>query len=237
MWDVLASLQFGAGGWGDELARGLINTLLLSACALPIGLIGGLLLAFAGHARAAWLNEPAAAFAGIFRGVPELLTLFIVYFGGQRILNLLSHGATSAGTIEFNSFLAGSISLGLVFAAYASEVFLGILRTLDRSYLEAARALAIGRWPTLRYIVLPELFRLGLPGLSNLWLSVLKQSALVSAISGGELMHASYLAASSTGDKIFFYGIVCIVYITITMTSEALIGRFHRHLSRGRSHG
>jgi polar amino acid transport system permease protein len=236
LWDSLAALQFGANGWGDELARGLANTLLLSFCALPLGLIGGLLLAFAAHSRQAWLSEPAAAFAGVFRGVPELLTLFIVYFGGQRILNLLSEGASSAGTIEFNSFLAGSITLGLVFAAYASEVFLGILRTLDRSCLEAARALAIGRWPTLRYILVPELFRLGLPGLSNLWLSVLKQSALVSAISGGELMHAGYLAASSTGDKIFFYGIVCIAYIGVTMASEALVARFHRRLSRGRAH-
>jgi len=140
LWDSLASLQFGANGWGDELARGLANTLLLSFCALPLGLIGGLLLAFAAHSRRSWLSEPATSFAGVFRGVPELLTLFIVYFGGQRILNLLSESASSAGTIEFNSFLAGSITLGLVFAAYASEVFLGILRTLDRSYLEAARA-------------------------------------------------------------------------------------------------
>ncbi len=236
MWDTLATLQFGAGGWGDELTRGLANTLLLSFSALPLGLLGGLVLAFASHSRRSWINEPAAAFAGVFRGIPELLTLFIVYFGGQRLLNLLTGPLSSSDNIEFNSFLAGTLTLALVFAAYASEVFLGILRTLDRSYLEAARALAIGRWPTLRFIVLPELFRLGLPGLSNLWLSVLKQSALVSAISGGELMHASYLAASSTGDKIFFYGVVCIIYIVITMASEALIGRVHRHLSRGRTH-
>ena len=236
MWDALATLQFGANGWGDELALGLVNTLLLSFCALPLGLLGGLGLAFASHSRHALLNEPAIAFAGVFRGIPELLALFIVYFGGQRVLNLLTGALTSSGNIEFNSFLAGTLTLALVFAAYAGEVFLGILRTLDRSYLEAARALAIGRWPTLRYILLPELFRLGLPGLSNLWLSVLKQSALVSAISGGELMHASYLAASSTGDKIFFYGIVCLVYVAVTMASEALIARFHRRLSRGRAH-
>ena len=236
MWDTLGILQFGSHGWGDELALGLVNTLLLAFAALPLGLIGGLLLAFAGHSRSPWLNEPASAIAGIFRGIPELLTLFIVYFGGQRVLNLVAGASSSAGTIEFNSYLAGVFTLGLVFAAYASEVFLGILRTLDRSYLEAARALAIGRWPTLRYILLPELFRLGLPGLSNLWLSVLKQSALVSAISGRELMHATYLAASSTGDKIFFYGAVCIVYIVLTTASEALITRFHHRLSRGRAH-
>ena len=200
-------------GWGDELALGLVNTLLLSFGGTAAG-AGRRLGARLCQSFAPCLAERTGGrLRGVFRGIPELLTLFIVYFGGQRILNLLTDATSSAGNIEFNSFLAGSFTLGLVFAAYASEIFLGILRTLDRSYLEAARALAIGRWPTLRYILLPELFRLGLPGLSNLWLSVLKQSALVSAISGGELMHASYLAASSTGDRIFFYGIVCLVYI------------------------
>ena len=236
MWDALQSLQFGAGGWGDELARGLATTLMLAGAALPFGLLAGLGLAFASHSRHPLLNEPAAAFAGVFRGIPELLTLFIVYFGGQRVLNLAGGVLGLPESLQFSSFLAGSLTLAVVFAAYASEVFLGILRTLDRSYLEAARALAIGRWPTLRFILLPELFRLGLPGLSNLWLSVLKQSALISAISGGELMHAGYLAASSSGDKIFFYGIVCLVYIALTMASEAMIGRLHRRLNRGRVH-
>ncbi len=236
MWEALQVLQFGAAGWGDELARGLLTTLLLAGAALPVGLLAGLGLAFASHSRHPLLNEPAAAFAGVFRGIPELLTLFLVYFGGQRLLNLAAGLLGLAGGVEFNSFLAGSFTLALVFAAYASEVFLGILRTLDRSYLEAARALGIGRWPTLRFILLPELFRLGLPGLSNLWLSILKQSALVSAISGGELMHAGYLAASSTGDRIFFYGIVCLVYFAVTMASEALIGLLHGRLNRGRAH-
>jgi len=67
-------------------------------------------------------------------------------------------------------------------------------------------------------------------------LSILKQSALVSAISGGELMRAGYLAAASTGHPIFFYGIVCLVYIAITTASEALIARLHRRLNRGRAH-
>lgn len=233
--DALRTLQFGAGGWGDELARGLSMTLMLAGSALPVGLLGGLVLAFATHSRNPLFNEPAAAISGVFRGIPELLTLFLVYFGGQRLLNLASGLTGSALQIEFSTFLAGVVTLALVFAAYASEVFLGILRTLDRSTLDAARALGIGRWPTLRFILLPELFRLGLPGLSNLWLSVLKQSALVSAISGNELMRAGYLAASSTGYQIFFYGIVCLAYIAVTMASEAMIARLHRLLNRGRT--
>jgi polar amino acid transport system permease protein len=237
MLEALSVLQFGSGGWGDELARGLAMTLLLAGAAGPVGLLAGLLLAFAGHSRHPLLNEPAAAFAGVFRGMPELLTLFLVYFGGQRLLNLATGFLGAQEEIEFSSFLAGVTTLALVFAAYASEVFLGILRTLDRSYLEAARALAIGPWPRLRFILLPELFRLGLPGLSNLWLSILKQSALVSVISGSELMRAGYLAGSSTGRYILFFGVVCLVYIAVTMASEALIQHWQRRLNRGRSHG
>jgi len=237
MLEILKVLEFGAGGWGDELAGGLRTTLLLAGTALPIGLLGGLVLAFATHSRRPLWNEPAAAFATAFRGIPELLALFLVYFGGQRLLNLVFSALDSGWRAEFGSFPAGVITLALVFAAYASEVFLGVLRTLDRSSLDAARALGIGRWPTLRFILLPELFRLGLPGLSNLWLSMLKQSALVSAISGRELLRESYFAASSTGRPILFYGILCLIYIGLTSVSEGLLHRLHRRLSRGRARG
>jgi polar amino acid transport system permease protein len=237
MWQALANLQFGAAGWGDELARGAVVTILLACSALPLGVLGGLGLAFASHSQRSWLSEPAAAFSGIFRGIPELLALLLVYFGGQRVLNIAVDALGLKQAIEFNSYLAGILTLSVVFASYASEVFLGILRTLERSSLDAARSLGIGRWPTFRFILLPELFRLGLPGLSNLWLSIIKQSALVSVIAGAELMRVGYLAATSTREPIFFFGVVCIFYVVLTSTSELLLSRWHRHLSRGRQHG
>jgi len=234
---MLQVLQFGAGGWGGELATGLVVTLALAASALPLGLASGLALAFATHSRRAWLRESSAAFAGAFRGIPELLTLFLVYIGGQRLINLALPLLGLGGRFEFSGFLAGTVTLGLVFGAYASEVFLGVLRTLDGSSLEAARALGLGRWPVLRFIVLPELFRLGLPGLSNQWLSTVKQSALVSVVACDELLRRSYLAATSTGDHILFYGVACLSYIAITTASEAALAAWHRRLSRGRSRG
>lgn len=234
---MLQVLQFGAGGWGGELATGLVVTLALAASALPLGLASGLALAFATHSRRAWLRESAAAFAGAFRGIPELLTLFLVYIGGQRLIHLALPLLGLGGRFEFSGFLAGTVTLGLVFGAYASEVFLGVLRTLDGSSLEAARALGLGRWPVLRFIVLPELFRLGLPGLSNQWLSTVKQSALVSVVACDELLRRSYLAATSTGDHILFYGVACLAYIAITTASEAALAAWHRRLSRGRSRG
>lgn len=234
---MLQVLQFGSGGWGDQLAAGLAVTLALAAAALPLGLASGLTLAFATHSRRAWLREPAAALAGAFRGIPELLTLFLVYIGGQRLINLALPLLGLEGRFEFSGFLAGTITLGVVFGAYSSEVFLGVLRTLDGSSVEAARALGLGRWPVFRFVVLPELFRLGLPGLSNLWLSTMKQSALVSVVACDELLRKSYLAANSTSDHILFYGVACLAYIAITTASEAILAAWHRHLNRGRSRG
>jgi len=234
---MLQVLQFGSSGWGSGLAAGLAVTLALAASALPLGLASGLALAFATHSRRAWLRESAAALAGAFRGIPELLTLFIVYIGGQRLINLALSFLGLHAQLEFSGFLAGTVTLGLVFGAYSSEVFLGILRTLDGTSIEAARALGLGRWPVLRFVILPELFRLGLPGLSNLWLSTVKQSALVSVVACDELMRKSYLGATSTGDHILFYGVACLCYIAITTASEAVLASWHRHLSRGRSRG
>jgi polar amino acid transport system permease protein len=234
--DALQLLAFGPRGWGDEFAFGLGMTLLLAGSALPLGLAGGLALALAGHSRRPLLREAAAALTGLFRGVPELLTIFIVYIGGQRLLNLALAAAGVAGHLEFSGFVAGVATLGIVFAAYASEVFLGVLRTLDGSSLDAARALGIGPWPTWRFIVLPELFRLSLPGLSNLWLSAIKQSALVSVVGCDELLRMTYFAAASANRPILFYGVVCLLYILLTSASEALLGQLHRRLGQGRGH-
>lgn len=233
MLDSLLILRPGPGGWGDELLAGLGLTLALAAAAIPLGLAAGLALAFAAHSRRPLLREPAAAFAGVFRGIPELLTLFIVYVGGQRLLNLLLTLLGSDARVEVSGFLAGVLTLGLVLGAYSSEVFLGVLRTLDGTSLEAARALGLGRWPTLRFILLPELFRLGLPGLSNLWLSTIKQTALVSVVSCDELMRESYLAANNTRAHILFFVVACLGYLALTTLSEAGLSAWHRYLSRG----
>jgi polar amino acid transport system permease protein len=230
----LQLLQFGSGGWSDELLLGAAMTIAIAIAALPLGLAAGLALAFAIHSRQALLRESAGALAGVFRGIPELLALFIVYIGGQRLLNLVMPFLGLDAKLELSGYLAGVLSLGIVFGAYASAVFLGILRTLDGASVAAAQSLGLGRWPILRFIIFPELFRLGLPGLSNLWLSTMKQTALVSVVAGDALMRKSYLAASSTGAYILFFGAACLIYFAITSLSEAGLAAWHRRLSRGR---
>jgi polar amino acid transport system permease protein len=208
-------LAFGDRGWGDELFYGGLSTLGLAVSALPIGLFMGLLLALAKSSREVTYRIAGNALTSVFRGLPELLTILLVYILGQRALNHMGVWLGYSSGIDISMFWSGVAALSIVFAAYASEVFLGSLRAMEGSSLEAAKALGLGPWVTLRFITLPELFRLSRPGLLNLWLSLLKQTSLVSVIAYGELLHQGYVAASSSGEQIFFYAIVCAIYILL----------------------
>lgn len=208
-------LSFGSRGWGDELAVGVLHTLTLAAAALPLGIVIGLLLAFARNAAEPSLRRAANMVSTVFRGMPELLTILLAYILGQRLLNALAAALGTGPTLEVSVFWAGVAALALVFAAYASEVFLGALQAISGSLLQAAAALGMGPWTTLRFITLPELFRLAAPGLSNLWLSLLKQTSLVSVVGYNDLMHSGYIAASSTGERLFFYVTVFVAYLLL----------------------
>jgi polar amino acid transport system permease protein len=208
-------LLFGNKGWGDELLFGALSTTSLSVTALPIGLIIGLALAFCRASSNLSLRTAGNGLTTIFRGLPELLTILLFYILGQRLLNQLARELGISTGVEISIFWSGIGALSVVFAAYASEVFLGSLRAMEGSTLEAAKALGLGRWITLYFITLPELFRLSRAGLSNLWLSLVKQTSLLSVIGYDELMHKGYIAASSTNERIFFYAVVCVMYLAI----------------------
>jgi polar amino acid transport system permease protein len=218
-------LSFGAGGWGDELFHGALHTIGLAFTAVPIGLAGGLLLGFARAAQEPTLRLAANLLSSVFRGLPELLTILLVYFLGQRLLNAAVAFAGGGIAQDISIFWAGVVALSMVFAAYASEVFLGSLKALRSSHLQAAAALGLGPIVTLRFITLPEIFRLSAPGLSNLWLSLLKQTSLMSVIGYDDLLHSGYIAASSTGERIFFYAVVFVLYLLLCAAGAPLFER------------
>ena len=137
----------------------------------------------------------------------------------------------SSSYFDISIFWSGVAALSVVFAAYSSEVFLGSLRAMEGSTLEAAKALGLGPWVTLRFITVPELFRLSRHGLSNLWLSLLKQTSLLSVIGYDELTHKGYIAASSTNERIFFYAVVCAIYLLLCGVSGPTFDRLIGELS------
>ena len=227
MGDALALLSFGPDGWGDELAAGAWLTLRLALATLPFGLALGLAVALMRDSSRRALRIPGNVFTTLFRGLPELLTLLLVYFGGQMLLSRVF------GAVEVSAFVSGLVALGLVFSAYASEVFLGAFRGIGRGQYEAAHALGLRRGTTFRLVILPQLVRLALPGLANLWLVLLKDTSLVSVIALNDLLRQTSVAVRATKEPFLFYLVACLIYLLMSAVSSVGIHGIERWSQRG----
>jgi polar amino acid transport system permease protein len=115
------------------------------------------------------------------------------------------------------------VALGLVFSAFASEVFLGALRAISRGQIEAAQALGLNRWLTLRFVIVPQLWRYALPGLGNLWMVLLKDTSLVSVIALSDLLRQTNVAVGVSKEPFFFYLLACLVYLVMSILSGLVL--------------
>ena len=229
---MLDLLRWGPDGWADELASGTAITIGLALATVPIGIVAGFFVALAKQANDPFVRGSAQIYTTVFRGLPELLTLFLVYYGSQAATNIVSN-ALFGVSFEISPFAAGMFALGLVLSSYAGEVFLSAFRAIPRGQFEAADAMGLRRSITLRLVILPQLIRLALPGLSNLWLSLMKDTALVSVITLNDLLRQTQVAVSSTKQPFFFYTVAILIYLALSIVSSVGIGRIDAWASRG----
>ncbi len=222
---ALDLLGWGSAGWGDEIASGVVVTVTLALATLPLGLVIGFFVALGKQSQEPSLRLAASIYTTIFRGLPELLTLFLVYFGAQIGIQQLTHALGFESGIEINSFVAGMFALGVVFSSYASEVFLSAFRAIPHGQYEGGFAIGLNYGKTMRFVVLPQLIRLALPGLSNLWLILLKDTALVSIIGLSDILRQTGIAARVTKQAFFFYGTACLIYLVLAIVSSVAIRR------------
>jgi polar amino acid transport system permease protein len=232
MLELFTLLTWGDTGWGDEIAWGVCITIALALSTLPLGLLLGFFLALAKNSSEPTLQLAGNIYTTIFRGLPELLTLFLIYFGGQMALSAVTRWLYGA-PIEINSFVAGMIALSLVFSSYASEVFLSAFRGIQSGQYEAASALGLTRFRTMLLIILPQLIRLALPGLSNLLLVLLKDTSLVSVVGLTDLLRATSVATGVTKEAFFFYSLTCCIYLILSIICSVFVGRVSRWAERG----
>lgn len=231
--NYLTVLGFGDQGWGDEIAWGVVITVSLALTTLPIGLFIGFMVAL-GKQSGEWTVRLAAEiYTTIFRGLPELLTLFIVYYGLQIGIQLLLRLLGVESAIEINSFMAGAMSLALVFSSYASEVFLSAFRAIPKGQYEGGYALGLRQGAVMRMVVLPQLIRIALPGLANLWMILLKDTALVSAIGLTDILRQTGVAARVTKEAFLFFGLAFVLYLVLALLSSIAINRIEDYSKRG----
>ncbi len=225
---MFSLLSWGADGWLDEIARGVQTTVLLALVTLPFGLLLGFLIALAKQSAEPSLRMAGNIYTTIFRGLPELLTLFLIYYGGQIGIQKLADTLGLGVSINISSFGAGVVALAFVFSSYASEVFLSAFRAIPRGQYEGAYAIGLTHGQTMRLIILPQLVRIALPGLTNLWLILLKDTSLVSAIGLADIIRETSVAARVTKEAFLFFGFACLIYLALAIVSSIAIGWIER---------
>lgn len=226
--------SYGDVGWGDEIVRGLAITVQLAIATLPVGLVLGFAAAFASLSKFRPLRYMGYGYTTIMRGLPEILTLFVVYNGVGLLLTIVQRWWNPDGIpTDFSPFAAGVVALGMVFGAFAGEVLRGAFNSLDKGQTEAGRAVGMTKNQIFRRIQLPQLWRFALPGLGNLWINMLKDTALVSIIALDDLMRMTKVAVGVTKQPFTFYLAACLIYWVMCLLSEVVLGAMERRANRG----
>lgn len=230
---VFEILGFGDKGWGLALLEGALTTLLVSLAGLGIGSILGSLVAWSKLSGNPVAGGIGNAYAAIFRGVPELLVVYFVYFGSSALLTAAGNLAGFTGFIGVPSFVAGAVAVGIVSGANQAEVYRGAYLAIARGELEAAKSVGMARWLMFRRIIVPQVLRFAIPGLGNQWQAALKVSSLVSVTGLAELMRISQVAAGSTRQPFVFYLAGGALYLLLTTLSDRVFGKAEAYATRG----
>lgn len=226
-------LLFGPGGWGALLLSGATVTILLALSTIPLGYGLGLAVAVLAFSKSRILRGLCIAYTTFFRGIPDLLTLFIVYFGLQALIDHLSTWLQLSSRLELNAFVAGVIALSVVVAAYSSEVWVSALKSVSKGQIDAAQALGLDRWRTFRLVIWPQLIRVALPGLGNIWMLLLKDTSLVSTLALVDLLRAASEASKNTTKPILFYSAAAAIYLVFAGLSSFVQTRLEKRVNRG----
>tara|TARA_B100001057_G_scaffold304974_1_gene305116 strand:+ start:37 stop:729 length:693 start_codon:yes stop_codon:yes gene_type:complete len=226
-------LSFGKTGWGDELFVATLMTIAVAVTAMFIGFFFALIFTPLKLSKKKILNLIANLYTTIIRGVPELLVIYLFFFGGTGAVMFVASIFGYNEYIEINAFVTGAFAIGIISGAYSTEVFRGAIQSIDKGQFEAAKVLGLSKFGQFFKIILPQTLRLAIPNLSNVWQITLKDTSLISVTGLVEIMRQSYIAAGSTRDPLFFYSFAAVLYLLLTFLSMKLINKLEVKYSRG----
>jgi len=226
-------LYFGSKGWGDELFAAFLMTIAVSLTAMSIGIFFSGIFTPLKLSKNKILNLISNFYTTVIRGVPELLIIYLFFFGGSGAVMFVAKIFGYNEYIEINAFITGSFAIGIISGAYSTEVFRGAIQSIDKGQFEACKVLGLKKYIYFFKVIMPQMLRLALPNLSNVWQLTLKDTALISVTGLVEIMRQSYIAAGSTRDPLFFYSFAALLYLILTFMSMKILNRLEKKYSRG----
>ena len=215
------------------ILRGTLVTITVALCSVVLAVLLGLLGAWGKLARSRAANAVTGAYTTLIRGVPDLVLMLLLFYGGQQLLNDFGAATEWWGYIEINHFTAGVFTIGFIYGAYMTETFRGAYLSIPRGEIEAGIACGMSAGLVFRRIVWPQLVRYALPGFGNNWLVLLKTTALVSVLGLHELVWESFTAGRSTRQLFTFFFVTLVIYLVLTAVSDVGLRWLDRRYSAG----
>ena len=220
-------------GYFQSILEGAWLTVTVSLASLGVSVLLGLLGAWAKlSALRAW-RWSAMVYTTVIRGVPDLVLMLLIYYGGTMGLNALIEAAGSDAFIDINPWWAGVLTIGFIYGAYMTETFRGAWLAVPKGQIEAAWAMGMSPWQTFARIVWPQLMRYALPGLTNNWLVLIKTTALVSLIGLHEMTYKAKQASAATREPFMYLLFAGALFLLMTSVSLWGIRRLEKRFNRG----
>ena len=219
-------------GYGPSLLEGVVLTIEAALLSLVVAVVLGALGALAKTSRSAPAKGVAGAYTTLIRGVPDLVLMLLIFFGGQTLVNQVAEAVGYEEFIEVSAFTAGVVTIGFIYGAYMTETFRGAILAVPPGQLEAGQAFGMSRWQVFREILLPQTIRHALPGFGNNWLVLLKTTALLSVLGLDDVLRKASLAAGATRQPFTFYLAVALIYLLLTTVSTVVLTWAERRSER-----
>lgn len=220
-------------GYFASILQGALLTVGVSLAALAVSILLGLLGAAAKLSGRPSLVGLATVYTTLVRGIPELVLMLLIFYGGTIGLNHLLALLGSKATVDINPFAAGVLTIGFIYGAYMTETFRGAILSIPKGQMEAAWAFGMGRLQTFLRITLPQMVRYALPGFTNNWLVLIKATALVSLIGLQEMTYLAKQASSATREPFTFYLFAAALFLVYTSASLWALRWLDRRYSLG----
>lgn len=224
--------QVWEGGWVAAILRGAAVTIAVGLVSMLAGLAIGVVCGLIKWRRIFPLSLLVDGYTSLVRGVPELLIIYLLFFSSVEFVTKVATAFGYAGLAESGyAFVIAVIAIGAISGAYSTEVVRGALASVPNGHIEAARALGLSGGRIFRRIIAPQMLRIAVPGINNVWQTTIKDTALVSVVGLQELMRISFIGSGSTRNPFIFYFIAAVVYLLITLVSQQAFDRVERLLS------
>lgn len=230
----LTILGWGDAGWADEMFYGMLMTFAVAVCAYAVGIVIGIVFAAMKLSSYLSLRLIADIYTTVIRGIPELLIIYLMYFGAGALLRAVAKGMFGYGEyIDFPLFVTGMLCIGVSAGAYATEVIRGAVLAVPIGQIEAARACGMSMITQFWRILVPQVARYALPGLGNVWQLALKETSLISVVGLVDIMRQASIGAGSTKEPFTFYIAAFVLYLCIASISNRGFRRAETWANRG----